>query len=411
MNDKTVFVFGAGSTAALGMPTTEEQIELLRKIDKTEDDDLCKLFNILNGVFGERKYQLNDIFNIIDSNLILQKALQYKYEKIEAYELAEYKRKLITYIFENFLESLKNKDDGIYQKYIDFYASLAKNELLGKLDCGLDCTDKDFFISSFSIINFNWDLYSLLPIIEAHKVVNHGNDLYFKKWRNPRLKIYTDFNCEYACAEVEDKLWYPFTEPAAFALNGEKHDATKRVVLLKCFYPHGAMNFFKCSGCAKHSFYLGNLTLNDVIEKIDYESNSFLYKCPYCGKEIHSKDFDILSQSNFKVRNSFLEEIRLSMTQELRTADTIVFVGYSMPNDDVDYKTMFKTLNSNAKKVYVVLFDNESPNEFISYSELNAKAKETVRNFDEVFAEKAKYNMSGAPNAFNELLKVLEIDV
>lgn len=411
MNDKTVFVFGAGSTAALGMPTTEEQTELLREIDKTGDNNLCKLFTILNGIFGEGKYQLNDIFNIIDSNLILQNALQYKNEKIEAYELTEFKRKLITYIFKNFLESLKNKDDGIYQKYIDFYASLAKNEVLKKLKCGIDCNDRRFFVSSYSIINFNWDLYSLLPIIEANSEVNHGNNLCFEKCRNPQLVIYTDFNCEYACAEVEDKLWYPFTEPAAFVTNSERYDTTKRVVLLKCFYPHGAMNFFKCSGCAKHSFYLGDLTLNGVIDKLDYESNGVLYKCPYCGKEIYSKDFDILSQSNFKVRNSFLEEIRLSMTQELRTADTIVFVGYSMPNDDVDYKTMFKTLNSNAKKVYVVLFDNDSPNEFISYSELNAKAKETVRNFDEVFADKAKYNMSGVPNAFGELLKVLEINV
>lgn len=407
MKDKTVFVFGAGSTSPLKIPTTEEQIKLVRNIKQTDNSDLCTLITILNGIFGENKYQLNDIFNILDSNLLLQNALQFKNEKIEAYRLAECKQELITYIFDCFLEKYKQKNDEAYQKYVNFFAELAKIELSEKLNRNANYNDRKFFVSSYSIINFNWDLYSLLPIIEANNKVNHEYIRCFAKWRNPPLKIFTDFNCEYACADGADKLWYPFTEPAAFVVNSEKYDATKRVLLIKCFYPHGAMNFFKCSGCAKHSFYLGDLTLNSVVEKLDYNKNAFLYKCPYCGKKIYSRDFDILAQSNFKVRNSFLEEIRLSMTQELRTAKTIVFIGYSMPNDDVDYKTMFKSLNCNAEKVYVILFDKDSPNDFLTYSELNDNAKDIVRNFNDVFAEKAKYNMFGAPNAFDELLKTL----
>lgn len=69
---------------------------------------------------------------------------------------------------------------------------------------------------------------------------------------------------------------------------------------------------------------------------------------------------------------------------------------------------MFKSLNCNAEKVYVVLFDKDSPNDFLTYSELNDNAKEVVRNFNDVFAEKAKYNMIGVPNAFGKLLKILK---
>lgn len=413
MKNKTVFVFGSGSTASLNIPTTEQQMSLLRDIDETKEPLLGKLIAILNGIFGKENYRMNDIFNIIDSNVLLQNAIRYKDKKIEAYELTECKRKLITYIFKNFQENLKCKDNKTYQKYVDFYATLAKNELLEKSSCKLECENRKFFLSSYSIINFNWDLYSLLPVIEANNVVNHKKDprIRISCERNPSLRIFTDFNCEYACADsTNNKYWYPFSESAAFVVNSKKYDTTRRVVLVKCFYPHGTMNLFKCTECAKHSMYLGDLTLNSVANNLDYHNNKELYKCPYCGIEIYSSDFDILAQSNFKVRNSFLEEIRLSMTQELRTAKIIVFIGYSMPDDDVDYKTMFKSLNCSVEKVFVMLFEKESSNKFSPYTELNDDAKNIVRNFNEVFGCKATYNMSGVPNAFNEVLKILNVD-
>ena len=96
------------------------------------------------------------------------------------------------------------------------------------------------------------------------------------------------------------------------------------------------------------------------------------------------------------------------MMQELRSAKTLVFIGYSMPSDDVDYITMFKSLNCNIDKVYTVLSGENSQTGFISYSELNDKSKEKVKNFYNVFGNKVLYNMSGVPAAFDEILKVSE---
>jgi len=408
MENKTVFVMGAGISANLKIPTSEQISDLIHAIDKT-NDNLTKLKKILDGTFGEKKYDINDIFNLIDSNLLLHNALQCKEIKIEYYDLEKCKRDLITYIFKEFLKKIKTKDTAQYEELVGFYAKLAEKEIYKKFNCDLDFQDREFFISSYSIINFNWDLYSLLPVIEANSRVNHAINLCFAKGRNPNLRIYTDFNCEYASKGEDNRYWYPFTETAAFSVNNPKFDATRRVFLLKCFYPHGAMNLFKCTSCAKHSYYLGELNLDSVVKKLNYDDNKPLYKCPYCEKEVFSSDFDVLMQSNFKTRNSFLEEIRLSMTQELRTAKTLVFIGYSMPSDDVDYITMIKSLYCSVENVFVVLYEDGGENNFVGYSELSDKAKSKAKNFDKVFKQKAKYNMAGFPTAKSEILNRISL--
>ena len=409
MKNKTVFVIGAGSTKYLGIPTTDDQNELIYLLKKSKDENLLKLSKILNETFGENNYDINDVYNLIDSNLLLHNSLQSENEKIEYYELEKCKRDLIKYIFEHFIVNLQNKDKNDYQKLVNFYRALAEREVSEKFNSGLDFENRKFFISSYSIINYNWDLYSLLPIIEANGEINHTNGYYFATDKNPKLRIYCDFNCEYAGRTGEkNKFWYPFTESAAFSTNGTRYSTTRKVVLTKCFLPHGAMNLFKCTSCAKHSYFLGDLNLESVVERINYEDKKELYKCPYCENSIYSKDFDVLAQSNFKTRNSFLEEVRLSMTQELRTAKTLVFIGYSMPDDDVDYKTIFKSLNGNVEKVYVVLYEEKSENKFVEYSELNDDAKITSKNFNKVFGDKALYNMAGFPNAYDKILQIVK---
>ena len=406
---KTVFVMGAGSTAYLGLPMTKVQEELLQELN---GDLLGNLKTILDGTFGKGKYSVNDVYNVIDSNLLLHNALRFENVRIETYELEKCKKDLISFLFKHFLENIKSTvDDEKHRKLISFYRRLAEIELKKKQNCSEYFEKREEFISSYSIINFNWDLYSLLPILEANSEVNHVNDHYLSIGRNPQLRVFTDFNCEYAAKENEEEYWYPFTEPAAFIANSRKYDSTRRVLLTKCFLPHGAMNLFKCTACAKHSYYLGNLTVKSVASKINYSNNeeAFLYKCPYCKEKIYSRDYDVLVQSNFKVRNSFLEEIRLSMMEQLRKADRLIFIGYSMPNDDVDYITMFKSLYKNLREVFVVLSEQGAENRFVTYKNLaTEQARKDAENYEKVFGDSVKYNMAGFPDAIDEILKIVE---
>lgn len=97
---------------------------------------------------------------------------------------------------------------------------------------------------------------------------------------------------------------------------------------------------------------------------------------------------------------------------ELETAERLVFIGYSLPTDDVDYNTFFKSL-SNVKEIYVVLKDDVPTNGF----------KKIERDSDlEVFSEETKsaakryravnlelyLNTAGFPEAVADILKIVQ---
>ena len=411
MKGKTVFVFGAGSTAELNIPLSEGHVKIFAEAaDKNEL--LGKLYSIVSKKFANKNYNINDVFNLIDTALQLQIGLSIGEDKIEYLDLLRAKSELIACILNKFTSIIQKTDYGVYRKYVDFYYKLAKAELNAKINGGLKTDDKRFFISDYSIVNFNWDLYSLFPVIEAHAKLNRENGCYFLNGKLPKLRMYTDFNYECASPLSDGMPWYPFTEPAAHIVNGDKYDATRRVVLTKTYFPHGLMNSFKCPKCARHSLFLGDLKLKSVYGRLNYSSETPLYNCVYCGAKISAKNFNVLTQSNFKTRNAFLEETRIKMFCELESAERLVFIGYSMPEDDVDYKTFFKSLY-NVKEVFVVLKDD---NELCDFKEVTdsdslircAENTESVlRRYVSVF-KKVYVNTCGFPTAADDILsKVL----
>lgn len=409
MKRKTIYIIGAGSTAGLGIPTSNAQLELFTKLAESDSKMLRQLYHIVAERFENKDYGINDVFNLIDTALYLKTGLYSNEEKIEYLELLQAKRELISLIFEDFKKNIEAMDDCFYKRYVDFYYELAKRELSKKIECNVDMQERESFIADYSVINFNWDLCSLFPIIEANRILNHENDRYINKEGLPQLRMYTDFN--YECASLmKDVPWFPFTEPAAAIANSDKHMGKRRVVLLKAFFPHGLMNSFKCPKCARHSLYLGNqLEIKEVSKSIDYSKDKPLYKCPNCGTEISAKDFNVLVQSNFKERNSFLEETRIKMFCELESAEKLVFIGYSMPQDDVDYRTFFKSLN-NVKEVHVVLKDKNvhdfkrisNGDDVSNYSD---ETRTAIGNYLSVFKDIC-LNTKGFPDAANDILEI-----
>jgi len=408
---KTVFIIGAGSTAKLGIPTSDKQNEIFEWVTKSGGETLRKFYRIVTERFNKKEYNINDVFNLIDTALYLKTGLYSKEEKIEYIELLHAKRELISCIFEVFKNKIATIDDCVYKKYVDFYYQLAKRELGKKIECNIDMQKREFFIADYSIINFNWDLCSLFPIIESNRILNHENDRYINLDGLPQLRMYTDFNYESASL-MDGTSWYPFTESSAVVANSDEHNGKRRVVLLKAFYPHGLMNSFKCPKCARHSLYLGKqFEIKEVCKSIDYSKDKPLYKCMSCGTEISAKDFNVLVQSNFKERNSFLEETRIKMFCELESAERLVFIGYSMPQDDIDYRTFFKSLN-NVKEAYVVLYDKNSHNfkrvfngdDVSSYSD---ETRTAIGNYLSVF-KNICLNTKGFPDAVDDILEIKE---
>ena len=391
MKNKTVFIFGAGSTQALRVPTSKDHIGIFQKAAKN-NDLLQKLYDITKSRFNNKEYGINDVYNLIDNALMLQVGLSGGGKHIEYIELLKAKKELICAVFTKILQCIEKYDKELYEQ--------------------IDCEKREFFIANYCFINFNWDLYSLFPIVEAHKKLNHENGRYLTDGRLPQLRMYTDFNYEHATNLIDDTPWYPFTEPAAHNTNSKAYDAARRVVLTKAYFPHGLMNSFKCPKCARHSLYLGNFDIESTCSSLKYNEDKAIFKCITCSSEIASKDFNVLVQSNFKTRNAFLEETRIKMFCELEAAERLVFIGYSLPTDDVDYNTFFKSL-SNVKKIYVVLKDKVPTNGFKKIerdSDLEAFSEETksaAKRYRAVNPE-LYLNTAGFPEAVADILKIVQ---
>lgn len=419
MKNKTLFVFGAGSTASLGMPTTEKQNDLLKRLSASNSENLKKLHKILDGRFGKDNYDVNDVYNFIDNALLMNVDLHCDNETIKSYDVLKCKRDLIAFVFNEFINAMKEnneKNTSDYQKHVDFYYRLADQELNDKFNKILHAPEnRENFVSNYAIINFNWDFYSIFAIKEAHERLNHENARFLPICDNPQLRMYTDFNCESASKYRNDELWYPFTESAAKVINKKEFNSNRRVVLTKAYFPHGLMNLFKCPKCARHSFYLGDLKKEKLFDLNYSENNNDVYACPYCKAKVTAYDFDVLIQSNFKTRNAYFEELRLRMFSEMETAENLVFIGYSMPNDDHDYKTFFKSLNR-AKNVYIVLKDDNNTHGFKQVCskdfllEYSKKVKEEILRYSTVFKGKNLFvNTEGFPSSYEELIKIFSI--
>lgn len=410
---KTLIILGAGSTADLKIPTSSEQANIL-KGTKKDGSCLSKLRDIAKDLYDDN-FEINDIFNIVDSSIALGKNLSTKdgKTKLSCDELRLAKKELLGAIFDNFREKIKDREKEKYEKLVQFYVELGRNELRIKNDDKYELAKRENFIANYTIVNFNWDLYSIFPLVEAHRKLNHEKqcgDIAEKG--KPIIKIYTDFNCDSASSlGTNGNPWYPITEPVANTINNDKWGSSRRVILVKSYYPHGLMNMYRCSGCGRHSLYIGSVEKGLNIDAVNENTRKDdVYDCPYCGSKIGKMDFEALPQSNFKVRSPYLEELRLAFYEELARADRIIFIGYSLPEDDIEMRMMFKAYCS-TKEVYVVLkSDEHQGGGFVKADKIDIE-KEEIARYKKVFNNDSLFfNMNGFFEAIDDVLKIINED-
>lgn len=103
------------------------------------------------------------------------------------------------------------------------------------------------------------------------------------------------------------------------------------------------------------------------------------------------------------------------MRVSINNAQKLIFIGYSLPSDDIEYKSIFRIGNRNNKKVYVVLYHQDSPNEFLSAAEAmsickntNTDTESSIKRFCEIFGDNnVKINLAGFPVASDKIIEIL----
>jgi hypothetical protein len=302
---KTTFILGAGFSKAAGIPIQAELAEQMLSVrfDSPLDKVITKaITEYLSEVFG---YQtgaefpsMEDMFTVIDLSSMagLNLGIKYSPRKLRAL------RRMLKYRIFTILEQPFSTIDAI-------------NKLLHP------------YIQSGDEVSFvvlNWDL-----VLEKHLLS-----------LNPHLNINYSFPC------------YDWNNPTS------DYDHHKKAIsVLKI---HGSVNWVYCDNC-KSLFY-------DLTQNLHLKTKAGLYKEDFYlfDKEFTDKEFDAAMESapddrvckfcgetvsshiaTFSFRKSFRTHaypaIWYKAERVLSDADKWVFIGYSLPDADFEFKHMLKT--------------------------------------------------------------------
>lgn len=296
MDNKTVVVFGAGATKACGGPLTNEIIfegfESGYQIDR--EDFLVTLHQFIeDNFFGieEGEYPpLPLLISFLDTAIDRNHALGSSWgrgELIKAREALDY---IIFAVLEYDLKRLQNNF------YSDLYESLYDKE--GVLP---------------TTISLNYDII-------ADNAISAWNEIHADY-----MKPFPDYVCDIATENYKDKKGV-----------GK---------LLKL---HGSLNWLYCPSCNRLDVGISNSgsrfskVLSDLYQEENIEDRLSCHgrPCRSCNAEVQPV---MISPTYFKdYRNPHISRIWYEADQALRNAERVIFIGYSLPEDDLDVLYLLK---------------------------------------------------------------------
>jgi hypothetical protein len=258
----------------------------------------------------------------------------------------------------------------ILEQYKDFAASLGRRvlrhgEKLASSGALLDTPD--FYQGDVAFISLNYDPIALWIQFVANRELNSMSKVSLGAEKIP-LKLFHDSGHLIPSRRIKgkaDRPWYPMNEASAQRLN-EVGPSPYRVRLTKFLFPHGCLCWRECPDCGKLSSYYGDdwdlnstglfpppplkvfdpLACHVRIERKERDQRERgaidARACLHCETLTYAQNTQMVMQSSFKSQPpSFIEEIQRDLRAVAMKADHIIFMGYSLPLDDVSYRAFF----------------------------------------------------------------------
>jgi len=261
------------------------------------------------------------------------------------------------------------------QKVLGQYAEFAK--VLGRRmqRQGLTLSKRQldqpaFYQGDVGFVSLNYDPIALWLQFLANRELNSSKRVPRIGSQRVPLHLFHDFGHLIPARRIgkrdDDWPWYPLNEGAAQRLNEIRRGGDCKVRLTKFLFPHGCLCWRECPDCGKLSAFHGddwklnakglfpppplrafdkrpcrNWITGDERDqrkkgKVDAR------KCLHCGTLTYAHHTQAVMQSSFKPRPpSFIEEIQRDLRATTMQANHIIFMGYSLPPDDVTYRAFF----------------------------------------------------------------------
>ena len=293
-----------------------------------------------------------------------------------------------------------------------------------------DCQDSKFYLGDVSFACLNFDPITVWLQWMANRELNKSPSVPHIGSPPFRLQVYHDLGHSIPSVRIGgERRGLPrlaMTESAVQRINDPDHGATDRIRLSKFLFPHGCINWRECPDCGKLSSYLSDSwqidspTLFPIpplkgftkqIEprlRLEKERKEFrrgavdARACVHCNTLTYLFHTQIVLQSNFKSNPPpFIEEIQRDLRVVVQKSDHIIFMGYSLPPDDVDYRALFAARRqrdpSKRVKCSVVIGEDQDLRHWLMPSQLSKKNQPRLKNNHRETLE-ATQNLFGKDN-------------
>src|ERR1043165_48387 len=349
MKQKTVYIIGAGFSMSAGAPSQSAIISEIFELEKVDfNRNTSKVKNWIKefrefleeSLFltpDERDYYtLEDIYTPIDRSIAEGISFRgYDLEKLQ--KLRDTFNRLIILAVRNSIEKSGKPKDSIthFAKHV---AYLGKQRLYDAKD------------DRVAIITTNWDIMldNAINQILINEPVKAG-----------KFNGVVDYCCYISSLERDDEK----IKPGLYALGKGGYN----VKLIKL---HGSLNWLQCPKC--HRLY---------VKYFKTWNGGYVFGAKYCRH--CDKNFETIKDSSNQLKISlimptFLKNLNNVQNKlmwqnagiELSEASKVVFLGYSLPQADFEFKQLLSRMIRADAEIEVVLVEKDNPENYADKDKL-----------------------------------------
>lgn len=399
--------------------------------------------------YNSANFKINDLFNILDMHAPLgfgvrAPAASSEGQFFDARRLIGAKNALRMLLGASFYidyqECIRSKHRELEQ-YHDFALKLGRRMQRRGIDLAnkgyLDLDKPEFYQGDVCFVSLNYDPIALWIQFFANRELNKNPSVPHIGSPATPLHLFHDFGHLIPARRIgrgeANWPWYPMNEAVAQRLN-EQSASDSRVRLTKFLFPHGCLCWRECPDCGKlsafhgdewklddprlfpppplHAFDQGTFPdwiIGDEREK-RRKGEVDARTCLHCGTLTYAHHTQTVMQSSFKSQPpSFIEEIQRDLRAATMKADHIIFMGYSLPLDDVTYRAFFsarrqRKIGTKDDPVRCTIVDKNDENpDWYGPNELKTRSSlpDVVKAACDIFGDgNVRFYGGGIPNIF-----------
>jgi len=308
---------------------TQEKHDIIEMISKAKDED--------NGIFNQKIFRyieenkeditLEDVFTILDKAIVAKE----HFEHYDSSKLISLREDFIFCIILLF----KHHDKCVNSTYERFVEYLVETRIV----------DRD----KVSIITLNWDM-----VIEKNisQLLENNSDENYQSVRIDYCLYDNDYEVVF---ENQNKDEIHLT-PSIFL----KVKGFKNIKLMKL---HGAVNWVVCRKCQRMYYsFKSYISLNSFMSTNFPVCSKCHVRYPFDKKSITRVQADLITPTMIKdLNNVVLRNIWENAALDLSEADKLIFIGYSLPQADFEFRYLMKKFIPSNISIEVVLGENDNP--------------------------------------------------